>query len=555
MLKLSKKLLQHNKQSRLLANRLERRNHQCFPFASNSFAHANQQLVSVVIPVYNHADFISDCLSSVLEQTEISLECIVINDGSTDNLEQIIKPFLADKRLRYYSKKNEGIASALNLGFEKANGEFLSWFSADNTYQPGSLKLLRNYLISNPSVVLSYANVQLIDQNSKALVNSNYRPQNQAYPGSDLLLLPTEGSTLWQRADNFINCAFMYRAETAKAISGYRSDLLGAEDYQYWLELSRFGEVAHVDSEQVAANYRVHKDSLSEEINSSSLVKLTQTIQNREALLRESFSDLSLSGPETIKEILELADCKIKTISSPEVSSTEKLELRADLFFKSKALEISDPQANTKLTLPPIIEIPEQLKSSRSSYYQSSKDLGEKIALVFCDKESDLEQTLEVISKLTKESRALGFILLSSEPKIREKLEKVSKSEKNLRFFYSDKQKLEEYQDTLLFSLSSVDFILDIKGSLVQTALAAVAAIPIFSGRSNSASSNLGPVAPHAITIDLDTVDLDTVGLNSLAQKLEEVGETSLSSCEQWLKCFSQEAIKDKLIAYLKSSI
>ena len=79
-------------------------------------------LVSIVIPVYNGANYVSEAIESALKQTYKNIEIIVVNDGSTDNTEKIVKKY-GDK-IRYFYKENGGVASALNLGIKNMKGEY-----------------------------------------------------------------------------------------------------------------------------------------------------------------------------------------------------------------------------------------------------------------------------------------------------------------------------------------------------------------------------------------------------------------------------------------------
>lgn len=87
--------------------------------------------VSLIVPVYNTSKYLDKCLNSLINQTLEEIEIIIINDGSTDDSEKIIKSF-KDKRIVYISKKNEGIGKTRNLGIEKAKGEFLAFVDSDD---------------------------------------------------------------------------------------------------------------------------------------------------------------------------------------------------------------------------------------------------------------------------------------------------------------------------------------------------------------------------------------------------------------------------------------
>ena len=82
----------------------------------------DNELISIVVPVYNVENYLRQCLDSISEQTYKNFECILINDGSTDNSKQIAEEFLLDSRFRYFEKENGGVSSARNLGIECSGG-------------------------------------------------------------------------------------------------------------------------------------------------------------------------------------------------------------------------------------------------------------------------------------------------------------------------------------------------------------------------------------------------------------------------------------------------
>jgi glycosyltransferase involved in cell wall biosynthesis len=93
---------------------------------------------SIVIPLYNKEKFIQTTLKSVLNQTFIDFEIIVVNDGSTDNSEEVISQ-INDKRVHYFCKINEGVSSARNFGIEKAKGDYICLLDADDYWEPDFL--------------------------------------------------------------------------------------------------------------------------------------------------------------------------------------------------------------------------------------------------------------------------------------------------------------------------------------------------------------------------------------------------------------------------------
>ena len=84
----------------------------------------NKKDISIIVPIYNAEKYLNKCIDSIINQSKKELEIILINDGSTDNSENIIKKY-ADKRIKYFKNKNQGIGKTRNFGIEKATGKYI----------------------------------------------------------------------------------------------------------------------------------------------------------------------------------------------------------------------------------------------------------------------------------------------------------------------------------------------------------------------------------------------------------------------------------------------
>ena len=94
--------------------------------------------VSIIIPVYNGKDYVEEAIDSALNQTYDNKEIIVVNDGSKDNTEEICLRY--KDKIKYYSKENGGVSTALNLAISKATGEYISWLSHDDLYYSNKIE-------------------------------------------------------------------------------------------------------------------------------------------------------------------------------------------------------------------------------------------------------------------------------------------------------------------------------------------------------------------------------------------------------------------------------
>lgn len=99
---------------------------------------------SIIIPLYNKENFIENTIQSVLSQTFQDFEIIIVNDGSTDKSEEKVLQF-KDGRIRYFSKKNEGVSQTRNFGLTESNADFVAFLDADDYWYPHFLETMHHY--------------------------------------------------------------------------------------------------------------------------------------------------------------------------------------------------------------------------------------------------------------------------------------------------------------------------------------------------------------------------------------------------------------------------
>lgn len=183
-------------------------------------------LVSIVIPVYNGANYLTEAINSALSQTYTNIEIIVVNDGSRDDgaTERIALSY--GDRIKYFYKPNGGVSSALNYAIDRMAGEYFSWLSHDDLYEPHKIEREVNTLAQledKANVIISCAD-NLIDSDGNII----YRPDSHMegiYSGSSLfdiyfskhlvingccLLIP---KSLFERFGNFSSFRFIQDLE------------------------------------------------------------------------------------------------------------------------------------------------------------------------------------------------------------------------------------------------------------------------------------------------------------------------------------------------------
>ena len=139
-------------------------------------------LISIIIPLYNKETAIANTISSVLKQTYINWELIVVDDGSTDRSGEIVKS-ITDKRILYFIKENGGVSSARNYGIKKANGKWIVFLDADDYFLPDALNILyrlvvaKKTLISTANFIIKKEEYEYVycRQKTEVIISNNYK--------------------------------------------------------------------------------------------------------------------------------------------------------------------------------------------------------------------------------------------------------------------------------------------------------------------------------------------------------------------------------------------
>lgn len=208
-------------------------------------------LVSVVIPVYNGANYLREAIDSALGQTYTNVEIIVVNDGSTDDGETDSIAVSYGDRIRYYKKENGGCASALNLGITKMKGEYFSWLSHDDVYYPDKVAHQIDILssLSNKGTII-YGGWELIDANSKRMGQVNphdAQPLNKL----NISLFPLLRGLLH-------GCSMLVPVRYFKELGTFNENLPSTQDYELWFRFLRVAPI-HYDA-KILIQSRVHPE-------------------------------------------------------------------------------------------------------------------------------------------------------------------------------------------------------------------------------------------------------------------------------------------------------
>ena len=189
-------------------------------------------LVSVVIPVYNGANYLKEAIDSVLAQTYKSYEIIIVNDGSVDNgaTERIALSY-SDK-VRYYKKENGGVATALNFAIQHMRGDFFSWLSHDDLYYPDKLEtqIRALYNGSDPYAIV-YSDYDLLDMNTGEKNNIDL---------SGLYEISQLENSVFPILFNLIHgCSLLIHKSHFQRVGVFDETLPTTQDYDLWFRMFR----------------------------------------------------------------------------------------------------------------------------------------------------------------------------------------------------------------------------------------------------------------------------------------------------------------------------
>ena len=131
-------------------------------------------LVSVIIPAYNCAQYLSTAIQSAVEQTYSNIEVVVVNDGSPDNTDEVVQPFL--NRIVYIKQENKGLSAARNVGFRASNGEFVCFLDADDILLSDKFEKQINLFWSEPDLGVVISGYFDVKDDGINILQSVYKP-------------------------------------------------------------------------------------------------------------------------------------------------------------------------------------------------------------------------------------------------------------------------------------------------------------------------------------------------------------------------------------------
>jgi glycosyltransferase involved in cell wall biosynthesis len=201
--------------------------------------------ISVIMPTYSQASFIAMAINSLVQQTHWNWELIIVNDGSTDDTDDVVFYFLNDQRISYHkNNENLGLGKCLNIGISKARYNYIAYLPSDDIYFPDHLRSLLFTIESNPIAILAYSGISKVNNDVMGTIEFNHKRNMK---GSYLQLV--------QVLHIKNNCSWMERDECT------------TNDYNrmYWDKLSALG--AFIPSNHITCHWVDHPNQRHKKIH------------------------------------------------------------------------------------------------------------------------------------------------------------------------------------------------------------------------------------------------------------------------------------------------
>jgi glycosyltransferase involved in cell wall biosynthesis len=255
-----------------------------------------EPLISVVIPCYNYGCFVINAVESVLVQSYSNREIIVVDDGSTDDTGQRLRPYL--DRICYIHQKNAGPSAARNTGIRAAAGEWIAFLDADDVWHPRKLELQMRCLQGQPPEV-------------GLLATDVFTDQRTAWPVVD----ETRANVLHYSLDDIVGtCRFgpsstVIRKSCLEAVGLFDPALRSAEDRDIWIRLASHCKLAKLSLPLLF--YRIHSASLSNrstQIEENELLVLNKAmaeipaLRGRRLLARQMYSLAAFTSAQNFRQ-------------------------------------------------------------------------------------------------------------------------------------------------------------------------------------------------------------------------------------------------------------
>ena len=242
---------------------------------------------------YNAEQYIAQAIDSILKQTFTEFELIIINDGSTDRTEDIIRSF-EDPRIVLFNLQHKGIAVALNYGLRQAKADYIARFDADDISYPDRLKIQYEYLNTHPEYCIVGSSADYVDEEGTYIFT--YHPP---------CATNEEIQSLKTKVCPFIHSSVLYKKDCVLLVGGYNDHAHSFEDHLLWLHLLKNEKGINIKQSLMQVRLNPHSITIDDQWRTKRFHEIKKTAFQKESITeqegRELMDILSSQSSENVK--------------------------------------------------------------------------------------------------------------------------------------------------------------------------------------------------------------------------------------------------------------
>lgn len=304
--------------------------------------------ISVVVPCYNYGHLLHETLENLLLQTFSNWECIIVDDGSTDNTAEVARKVVEkDPRFKYVYQANSGLSAARNTGISKSDGEFIQLLDADDLLKKMKFERELSLFDENPNIEIVYSEVRYFHSNEPQTLRYSMFGENKPWMSMvDSANQQLLKETLIKVNIAAVNC-FLIKKSVFNTIGQFNTQLKSVEDWEFWCRCAFKNVVfkSHSDEDSFAL-VRLHDNSMSRSpkgmMGAATIARLTinnlieedLTLEGQQSLLKENLNELAFlhkSLYELFKEEGDKAQATYHLIKYASIKKEYKYLLRERL--------------------------------------------------------------------------------------------------------------------------------------------------------------------------------------------------------------------------------
>jgi glycosyltransferase involved in cell wall biosynthesis len=314
--------------------------------------------ISVLMSVYNGDRYLSEAIESVLKQSFMDFEFLIIDDGSTDNSKKIIEGY-SDNRIKYFYKQNTGVSKSLNYGLKIAKGKYIARLDADDICYEHRLKEQYNFMETYSEYVLCGSTCDVVDINNDFI-----------YKYIDIPFANEEIIRIMKKKNCFVHSSTFYRKNIALKIGGYYEPIRQYfEDYMFFYEIIKHGKSYNFRDSLI--RYRVVPGSISSVFYSYSTKKVILNIVKNGFATEEQINFLNKTKRlNNEKRKLSNYHCKIFRLLLGH-----QLNFKKSFFHLFKAISIDPSNFNSYASFIYSLQLVFNFFRKRAILFETNKEI------------------------------------------------------------------------------------------------------------------------------------------------------------------------------------